>query len=85
MLVNGYNGAWRSLVACHLGVMEVVGSDPAAPKENGKIVTCLIEQRISVNFRSRWEESEQLDSKQEREIHGYIITFQSGLFDHIHI
>jgi hypothetical protein len=85
MLVNGYNRAWHSLVACHIGVMEVMGSDPTAPKENGEILTCLIKQRISVNFLSRWEESEQLDSKQEREIHGYIITFQSGLFDHIHI
>jgi hypothetical protein len=85
MLVNGYNGAWHSLVACHLGVMEVVGSYPAALKENGEILTCLIKQRISVNFCSRWEESEKLDSKQEREIHGYIITFQSVLFDHIHI
>jgi hypothetical protein len=83
MLVNGYNGAWCNLVVCHLGVIK--GSDLADPKENGEIVTCLIEQRISVNFRSRWEESEHLDSKQEREIHGYIITFQSGLFDHIHI
>jgi hypothetical protein len=62
MLVDGYNGAWRSLVACHLGVMEVVGSDPAAPKENEEIVTCVIGQRISFNFGSRW--SEQLDSKQ---------------------
>ena len=77
MLVYDYNGAWRSLVACHLGVMEVVGSDPAAPKENGEIVTCLIEQRISVNFRSRWEESEQLDSKQEREIHGVISSLSN--------
>nr|YP_001152242.1 ORF55f [Pinus koraiensis]ABP35482.1 ORF55f [Pinus koraiensis] len=29
-----------------------------------EIVTCVIGQRISVNFRLRWEESEQLDSKQ---------------------
>lgn len=64
MLVYDYNGAWRSLVACHLGVMEVVGSDPTAPKEHNKIVTCVIGQGISFNFCSRWEESEQLDSKQ---------------------
>ena len=37
----------------------------------------LIEQRISVNFRSRWEESEQLDSKQEREIHGVISSLSN--------
>jgi hypothetical protein len=48
MLVNGYNGAWRSLVACHLGVMEVVGSDPAAPKENGEIVTLSNKEYLSI-------------------------------------
>jgi hypothetical protein len=63
MLVDSYSREWRNLVAFHLWVMEVVGSDPATLKENGEIVTCIIGQRIYVNFRSRWEESKQLGSK----------------------
>ena len=34
MYVHTYNGIWRSLVARHLGVMEVTGSNPAIPNDN---------------------------------------------------
>lgn len=37
MLVDSYNGAWRSLVARHLGVMEVTGSNPAIPNADGVV------------------------------------------------
>ena len=48
MLVDSYNGAWRSLVARHLGVMEVVGSNPAAPKENKEIVALSDKEYLSI-------------------------------------
>lgn len=32
-----YNGIWRSLVARHLGVMEVTGSNPAIPNADGVV------------------------------------------------
>lgn len=37
MYVHTYNGIWRSLVARHLGVMEVTGSNPVIPNGFGII------------------------------------------------
>lgn len=37
-----YDGIWRSLVARHLGVMEVAGSNPAIP--NGDRVTGFVKK-----------------------------------------